>query len=416
LFLKTIETLVGEEYKLKFDSSQIQTLIGWLKNLNVDFSELGKATKEYNATLAAIDMKKLLLGPSFDADTERLEAYQKYLDEIIEKLSKKKPGEITLIDKQQIEEQIRLIEEVRKRIEATTDRNTLKLLQAEADAFGTIAGQVEVLNFAVQAEERALRSMLRTFVEGSKTGEIVTWEQIQDATKRIQDLKKAYVEAQNAMDLRFLYDMDNALHNVATGADVLSGRINALQNTLQIMSENGQGSTEQFKLLATEMQRFTNAQIAVDMLSGAFTDLFQGVIDGGKSMQEILTGILKNIMNEIIAMISKLIAMRIIMAMFPGMGGASVGAKALTGLNRMPGYTAPIIGLAQGGIVPPGYPNDSFPARLTSGEAILPLQNLNKYEFNKPTVAVLEGEVIFEIAGEKLEGLLKKRNRKNSIY
>ena len=30
-------------------------------------------------------------------------------------------------------------------------------------------------------------------------------------------------------------------------------------------------------------------------------------------------------------------------------------------------------GMANGGIVPPGYPNDSFPARLTSGEKVIPL-------------------------------------------
>lgn len=34
-------------------------------------------------------------------------------------------------------------------------------------------------------------------------------------------------------------------------------------------------------------------------------------------------------------------------------------------------------GLAEGGIVPPGFPNDTFPARLTSNEAVIPLNRLD---------------------------------------
>ncbi|MGN6436877.1 MAG: hypothetical protein ACTHMM_10105 [Agriterribacter sp.] len=34
-------------------------------------------------------------------------------------------------------------------------------------------------------------------------------------------------------------------------------------------------------------------------------------------------------------------------------------------------------GMATGGIVPPGYPNDSFPARLSSNEAVIPLDRLD---------------------------------------
>ena len=35
--------------------------------------------------------------------------------------------------------------------------------------------------------------------------------------------------------------------------------------------------------------------------------------------------------------------------------------------------TREIGGMAKGGIIPSGYPNDTFPARLSSGEAVVPL-------------------------------------------
>lgn len=51
--------------------------------------------------------------------------------------------------------------------------------------------------------------------------------------------------------------------------------------------------------------------------------------------------------------------------------------------------------LAGGGIIPPGYPNDTFPGWLSSNEAVIPLDKMNQY-FNTETatqVVVLETRV-----------------------
>jgi len=67
-------------------------------------------------------------------------------------------------------------------------------------------------------------------------------------------------------------------------------------------------------------------------------------------------------------------------------------------------------GMAQGGIIPAGYPNDTYPAMLSSHEAVIPLDKLNRrddYEFEPVT---------FEIAGDRLEGILRKRMKKTSTY
>jgi hypothetical protein len=74
--------------------------------------------------------------------------------------------------------------------------------------------------------------------------------------------------------------------------------------------------------------------------------------------------------------------------------------------------------MATGGTVPAGFPNDTFPAMLSSGEEVIPngkrkTPNLNKLE---KTTAVLEGEVVFEIGQDKLIGILKKGYKKNNIY
>jgi hypothetical protein len=79
--------------------------------------------------------------------------------------------------------------------------------------------------------------------------------------------------------------------------------------------------------------------------------------------------------------------------------GAAIGAV-MTGINQIPG-------LAAGGIVPAGYPNDTYPAFLTSGERITPP---HKLEDN--TIA---GNVHFQIDGYVLTGLLEKVQRKNNV-
>ena len=45
-------------------------------------------------------------------------------------------------------------------------------------------------------------------------------------------------------------------------------------------------------------------------------------------------------------------------------------------LSRVPGFGRVGYGLASGGIIPPGYQNDTFPARLSSNEAVIPLDQL----------------------------------------
>jgi TP901 family phage tail tape measure protein len=61
---------------------------------------------------------------------------------------------------------------------------------------------------------------------------------------------------------------------------------------------------------------------------------------------------------------------------------------------------------AKGGIVPSGYPNDSYPARLTSGEMVVPPGKLDNVMNDE------DREVIFRIEGTTLVGVLENYNRK----
>ena len=70
--------------------------------------------------------------------------------------------------------------------------------------------------------------------------------------------------------------------------------------------------------------------------------------------------------------------------------------------------------MATGGVVPEGFPNDTFPALLSSGETVIPKklsQDYFRIERNEE-----ESQVRFVIEGETLVGILKKKYKKSSIY
>jgi len=69
-------------------------------------------------------------------------------------------------------------------------------------------------------------------------------------------------------------------------------------------------------------------------------------------------------------------------------------------------------GFAEGGVVPPGYPNDTYPALLSSGEVVFTPDQLRYLT----GVASTEGKVEFVIEGETLRGVLQKTNTKRNIY
>jgi len=103
--------------------------------------------------------------------------------------------------------------------------------------------------------------------------------------------------------------------------------------------------------------------------------------------------------------------------------GTAAGAGMATGLSKALGWVGLGIGvisllgilfkrkknkMAAGGVVPPGYPNDSYPAMLTSGETVIPPKKLPKFEDRDVRVHVLmEGRV----KGRDLYYIMKEEER-----
>jgi hypothetical protein len=101
--------------------------------------------------------------------------------------------------------------------------------------------------------------------------------------------------------------------------------------------------------------------LAVGILSSAFDALFTSTEDGFKAMIDSIITSIKRLLAELLARVAILTLLNILTG-----GGVKFGTILKSAFTSM--------GIAQGaagGTVPSGYPHDTFPALLSSGETIL---------------------------------------------
>ena len=247
--------------------------------------------------------------------------------------------------------------------------------------------------------------------ERQKGGGLIPDETIQNAVDRIRLLKEEYVDLQNSIDLQYAYDMDKAFGNISTSTQLLETHISTLTNKLKYLSEEGEGSSEAFKIIASQVKNLEMTRDVVGVLTNSFSTFFDALIEGGQNMQEVLQGIFKSIIKQLMDVLIQLLAMRILAAIIGGPKASlptSKGAPMFKGLMGPPQF-------AKGGIVPEGFPNDSYPAMLTSGETVVPKGlSLDKFRIGKDKTEF--EDVRFEIEGDVLVGILKKKAKKSNIY
>ena len=205
-------------------------------------------------------------------------------------------------------------------------------------------------------------------------------EQAAEANKLAEAWNRVRAEIAGAMGAVGLKPIGTG--NISTGElSSHSGQMNQLPG-LQPFGGTAPSDTEKTN---REIEGLTESlyeqQTAVNILASSFDALFSSAGDGFKAMIDVMINSLKRLIAEMLAKVVVLTILNVLTG-----GGASFAniLQSASGLNFAKG--------ASGGTVPSGYPNDTFPAMLSSGETILTEQQSRS--FNNKILVEVRGDIL----------------------
>jgi hypothetical protein len=382
--------------------------------------------------------------------------------------------------KKEAEDLQKAINATQSAMDSSSMQKSLDLINAEADAFGSLAGKIEVVNYQLQSQEKVMKKMTQAYVDQDESifGKMISMDDLKAQAALINQTKAMMSEMEAASDVQFASDMDRALGTAASNMALMESKADSLRKKLESLAAEGKANTAEFKEFAKSLKNTENQMMLMGQLEGTFTDFFMMFSEGFKNIGEQFEEWIKSVLNGLMRLVAEMLAKKIVSLMFPAdatakqatataaLAGAQATATGTTAtLNGIMGVTAGVaktaaaavtdLAVAQaasagasvpwpgtpaaiamnvgavtasiiaaqaslmatkledGGIIPPGFPNDTFNARLSSNEAVIPLDRLNEYDFGSNK---LEGEIVVRIKGDELVGILKKQGKKFSTY
>lgn len=170
------------------------------------------------------------------------------------------------------------------------------------------------------------------------------------------------------------------------GQDRLGAQLQYLQARFEELWNSGvRPGEERLDAIIERMGKLNKTQLVIGALSRSMADLFVTI---GKSLggstsafESFADSVLSTAQTVITALLTEaiagIIAGETITKGVIGLATAAVGIGVLTALwGRYKSQASDAAQLAGGGVVPPGYPNDSYPAMLSSKEMVVPPQKL----------------------------------------
>ena len=148
------------------------------------------------------------------------------------------------------------------------------------------------------------------------------------------------------------------------------------------MSALEQGRTEEIAQAYTNM-----TQMIGGAMSGLFAEMGKGFAGAETDFRSYVGSMLDGIGQIINGLLAKAIAGMISGEASKGIVGLAIGAIGVGALKSL--WASQVPKMAKGGVIPPGYPNDTYPALLTSGETVIPPKKLQTQSAG-PMVARIE--------------------------
>jgi len=215
-----------------------------------------------------------------------------------------------------------------------------------------------------------------------------------DKQKRMQEETAALADEQNR--LVAMSDM------LGSSFDLLGGELDLAIQKFNLLWEQGLRPGEEVMDTAIAKVRELQAELQkheiFEQVAGAVSDMANQIgraLAGAEGAFFSLGSVVLSTSRQIIGELLKQAFLNLIVKGstkgLPGLIAAAVGVGVLEGMwNKFKSKAAR---MQHGGEVPSGFPNDTYPAMLTSGEKVIPpggLKENNKFEFVNPPM--LDGE------------------------
>lgn len=261
--------------------------------------------------------------------------------------------------------------------------------------------------------------------------ELIPMPHIKNAAKAASELNKvqSIIESTNSK----LEANAEVAEQLGSKYNKLGVDVNILQSALSALTAPemaGFADAEQIQIIIGFLDQYidkvTETQEKTTIFAGLFRDIFAGmnnvIVNALNSTENTLEAFGKFFADFIKGLIFKLIAATIVAVIFAGalsflgIGGGLI-SKSLKGVSGFSDLfdglfkmTSGIGGLASGGIIPAGYPNDSYPAMLTSGETVIPAHKLPDMQAAQAITVQVDGG----IKGEDIHWIVKEIDRKRN--
>lgn len=408
---------------------------------------------DLDKTLSDITKKSQVFGKTYEDLEERAKATESAINEAIELGSKLDTARIKA-HKSELDI-INLILETRKNYNTSLDESVSKaktLTELWKKDYGV---QNDIKNKIEEAQQ-----VLAKFTLQQKFPELSILDNVVD----LEDLKRV-MEGLEEAGLKFLpiyktisdiiekteiskgwnefaekiAEIDEKLKIVGNDTELLDAKLRLLKQRLTALLRGPREDAESFKeelketgkQIADTMVKIELLNMRADAVADVFTSLGESIGKAFMGADDAFDGLLAGLLNVVKKIGETLIGIGSFFLFIPGLQGlaasfllagtgivalASAGSYAMEKSREREKEDANVhhsraAKMAQGGMVPPGFPNDTYPAFLSSKEVVVPPpKKLPQYGSGEFTVKLPDGKWV--IRGQDLHYIIKEMDRK----
>ena len=271
------------------------------------------------------------------------------------------------------------------------DKNNYKFMQEQISKIDQLKGQYDELGEAIY----------NAWKKGATEKEVQRLEQLMANLKRVREemaaINKWYLDRYQQSLERTNQRMENPTPYVA-----MPDFQKLFMRTSNFTA--GQPTYEQ------TLEYMKRAKVLASELTQIFESVFSSI---GKGWNTLMQEMIQALNRLIAAFAARAVVYAILSLLSGGSSNLAIGAKELIkgGFGKFM-FTSLGRGMASGGTVPEGYPNDSYFARLSSGETVLP----KGFNFNSIGLPRYEEKLVTELSGDHLYVILQRKMRRSNSF